>query len=70
MAMAVAGALPYLTDSESFAMSGSFGTFGTEQALAFGGRVRVKNRLSVAGGLAIGMNGGNFGGTVSARIGW
>jgi hypothetical protein len=70
MAMAMAGALPYLTDTDTFALSGSFGTFDNGNALALGGRLRLSERLTVAGGLAMGLDGGNYGGTVSARIGW
>jgi hypothetical protein len=70
MAMAIAGAVPYLTQSETFALSGSLGTFDGENAMAFGGRLRLNNKWSVAGGLGMDIDGNNYGGTVSARIGW
>jgi hypothetical protein len=71
MSMAMASAVPYLSDSENFAFSGSFGAFETgNQALAFGVRARVSRAMSLGGGLAVGVQDGSVGGTVNARWGW
>jgi YadA-like membrane anchor domain len=67
----MASAVPDLTDSEHFALSGSLGTFeGGNQAMAFGARARVTRNVSVGGGVAVGFDQGTVGGTVNARVGW
>ncbi len=70
MSMPMASAIPELYSGETFAISGSWGTFEGENGLAFGGRMRLTDRFSLAGGVSAGLDNGSVGGTVSGRIGW
>ena len=68
MALAMAGAVPYLTHEERVAFSGSWGTFEGSNSAAFGTRVKIVDHFSLAGGVGFGVEEGTIGGTVSARV--
>jgi hypothetical protein len=61
LALAMVGGLT-LPDGNTYAISGNWGTFEGENALAFGAIARVSKNVYVTGGFGAGLNNGTFGG--------
>lgn len=69
MAFAMAGA-PTLLASESFAMTGNWGTFQGENGMAVNAAMRLAKNVQLNGGVAYGLNEDLAGGRVGVRVGW
>jgi autotransporter adhesin len=69
MAFAMAGT-PTLLQSETFAMSGNWGTYEGENGLAMNAAVRLAKNVQLNGGVAWGLNNDTAGGRVGVRVGW
>ncbi len=69
MAFAMAGT-PTLLQSETFAMSGNWGTYQGENGLAMNAAVRLAKNVQLNGGVAWGLNNETAGGRVGVRVGW
>jgi hypothetical protein len=61
MALAMVGGLT-LPDGKTYAISGNWGTFEGENALAFGAIARISNNIYVTGGVGMGLNNNTVGG--------
>ena len=69
MAFAMAGA-PTLLQSETFAMTGNWGTFEGENGLAVNAAVRLAKNVQLNGGVTYGLNENLAGGRVGVQVGW
>jgi autotransporter adhesin len=69
MAFAMAGA-PSLLQSETFAMSGNWGTFEGENGLAMNAAFRLGKNTQLNGGVAWGLGENLAGGRLGVRVGW
>ena len=71
VAMAFAmGGVPTLLQSETFAVSGNWGTFEGENGLAMNAALRVAKNVQLNGGVAWGLGEDIAGGRVGVRVGW
>ena len=68
MAFAMAG-VPTLLQSETFAMSGNWGTFEGENGLAMNAALRLAKNVQLNGGVAWGLDQDIAGGRVGVRVG-
>lgn len=69
MALALSGSA-YLSASENFSLSANYGHFQGSNAIGFGAAVRVADRISLNGGLGLGLEEDTVGGRAGMRIGW
>jgi YadA-like protein len=69
MAFAMAGT-PTLLQSETFAMSGNWGTYEGQNGLAVNAAVRLATNVQLNGGVAFGLDDNLAGGRVGVRVGW
>ena len=69
MALALPG-VGFLPDDKRVAFNGSVGAFEGSWALAFAGAFKVNETLQFDGGLAVGLNEGNFGGRAGVTLAW
>jgi hypothetical protein len=69
MAFAMAG-VPTLLQSETFAMSGNWGTYEGENGLAVNAALRLASNVQLNGGVAWGLNENLAGGRLGVRVGW
>ncbi len=69
MAFAMSG-VPTLLQSETFAMSGNWGTFEGENGLAVNAAVRLAKNVQLNGGVAWGLDQDIAGGRMGVRVGW
>jgi hypothetical protein len=70
VALALAMDAPTLLPGENFALTGNWGTFEGENAVAFSGTLRIANNISLNGGVGFGASSGNVGRRAGLRIGW
>jgi len=62
--------VPTLMPSESFAMTGNWGTFQGENGLAVDAALRLATNVQLNGGVALGLDEDIAGGRVGVRVGW
>jgi len=62
--------VPTLLQSETFAMSGNWGTFEGENGLAVNAAVRLAKNVQLNGGVAWGLDQDIAGGRLGVRVGW
>lgn len=70
VAMAIAMKSPAVPEDKRFAISGSFGAFEGQTALAFAGGVRATDALQLDAGVAVGLDEGSIGGRAGATLAW
>jgi hypothetical protein len=70
IAMAFAMDAPDLQAGETFAVSGNWGTFEGDHAIAAGFAARLAPNVTFNGGIAAGSGEGTLGGKAGLRFGW
>lgn len=70
VAMAIAMKSPAVPEDKNFALSGSFGAFDGQTALAFAGGIRATEALQFDAGVAVGLDRGSVGGRAGATLAW